>query len=118
VLNWNRYSKIEKEKKAWGMIPLEWTTSLRWQVLKDLWFRSELWAWDGAQYRKNDGSAFKGETGFDLNAGAEFRITKHLNIWLQMNNIFNNRYERWHQYEVFGFNILGGIVYSFNQKNP
>jgi len=32
-----------------------------------------------------------------------------------MNNILNNRYERWNQYEVFGFNILGGIVYSFNQ---
>jgi len=39
-----------------------------------------------------------------------------VDIWLQMNNIFNNRYERWNRYEVFGFNILGGIIYSFNQK--
>jgi hypothetical protein len=33
-----------------------------------------------------------------------------------MNNIFNNKYERWHQYPVYGFNILGGIVFRFDQK--
>ena len=58
----------------------------------------------------------EGGAAFDLNAGAEFRITKNFNLWLQMNNIFNNKYERWNQYQVFGFNILGGIVYSFAQK--
>jgi len=32
-----------------------------------------------------------------------------------MNNIFNNQYERWHQYKVYGFNILGGIIFSFGE---
>ncbi len=97
-------------------MPFEVNAGLRWQIMKDLWLKTDLWAWDGAQYRGKSGEAFKGETGFDLNAGAEFRITKHLNAWLQLNNIFNNKYERWHQYESFGINILGGITYSFNQK--
>ena len=114
TVNWNIF-KVEQEKKAWGMIPIELNTSLRWQLLKDLFFRADLWAWDGPRYRGKDGDSFKGEGAFDLNAGAEFRITKNFNVWLQMNNIMNNRYERWNQYEVFGFNILGGIVYSFNQ---
>jgi hypothetical protein len=114
TFDWKRFSKIEREAKAWGLIPLELSAQLRWQVLKDLWIRSELWAFDGAQYLKH-GEAFKGETGFDLNAGAEFRITKNFNLWLQMNNIFNNNYERWNQYESFGFNILGGVIYHFNQ---
>lgn len=115
ALNWNQFSKLQQEKRAWGILPIEFNAGLRWQVLKDLWIRSDLWAWDGAQYKKNN-TNYKGEAAFDLNAGAEFRITKNFNLWLQMNNIFNNRYERWNQYEVFGFNILGGIVYSFNQK--
>lgn len=114
-LNFNQFTKLQKEKKAWGLIPLELNAGLRWQLLKDLWLRADLWAWDGAQYRGKNGDAFKGETGFDLNTGAEFRITKNFNLWLQLNNIFNNKYERWHQYETFGFNILGGITYSFNQ---
>lgn len=115
-LNFNQFTKLQKEKKAWGMIPLELNAGLRWQLLKDLWLRADLWAWDGPQYRGKNGDAFKGETGFDLNTGAEFRITKNFNLWLQLNNIFNNKYERWHQYETFGFNILGGITYSFTQQ--
>ncbi len=114
VFNWN-FFKIQEYDKAWGMIPLELNTSIRLQLLRDLFLRAELWAWDGARYRGKNGDSFKGEGAFDLNAGAEFRITKNFNVWLQMNNIMNNRYERWNQYEVFGFNILGGIVYSFNQ---
>lgn len=114
-LNWNQFSKLQQEKRAWGILPIEFTAGLRWQVLKDLWIRSDLWAWDGAQYKMNN-TNYKGGAAFDLNAGAEFRITKNFNLWLQMNNIFNNKYERWNQYQVFGFNILGGIVYSFNQK--
>jgi len=114
IFNWNIF-KIEEYDKPWGMIPIELTTALRWQLLKDLFLRADLWTWDGARYRTKEGESFKGEGGFDLNAGAEFRITKNFNLWLQMNNILNNRYERWNQYEAFGFNILGGIVYSFNQ---
>jgi hypothetical protein len=115
IFNWN-FFKVEDQPKAWGMIPLELSANLRWQLLKDLFLRADLWAWDGAQFRGKTGESLKGEGAFDLNAGAEFRINKNFNIWLQMNNILNNRYERWHQYEVFGFNILGGIVYSFDQK--
>ncbi len=114
IFNWNIF-KIEEYDKPWGMIPLELTTTLRWQVLRDLFVRADLWTWDGARYRTKNNESFKGEGAFDVNAGAEFRVTKNFNVWLQMNNIFNNRYERWNQYESFGFNILGGIVYSFNQ---
>ncbi len=115
-LNFNQFTKLQKEKKAWGMIPLELNAGLRWQLLKDLWLHADLWAWDGAQYRGKTGDSFKGDGGFDLNTGAEFRITKNFNLWIQLNNILNNKYERWHQYESFGFNVLGGVTYSFNQK--
>ncbi|HUQ64925.1 MAG TPA: hypothetical protein VM101_02150 [Flavitalea sp.] len=114
TFNWNIFN-MQSQERAWGLIPLELTTGLRWQVMRDLFVRADLWTWDGAKYRGKNGESFKGETGFDLNAGAEFKINRNFSVWLQMNNIMNNRYERWHQYEVFGFNILGGIVYSFNQ---
>jgi hypothetical protein len=114
VFNWNIFT-IEEYDRPWGLIPIELSTTLRWQLLRDLFIRADLWTWDGARYRIKNGDTRKGEGAFDLNAGAEFRITKNFNVWLQMNNILNNRYERWNQYESFGFNILGGIVYSFNQ---
>lgn len=115
-LNFRQFTKLQKEKKAWGLIPVELNAGLRWQLLKDLWINADLFAWDGPQYQGKNGEAYKGDTGFDGNLGAEFRITKNFNLWLQLNNIFNNKYERWHQYPVYGFNVLGGITYSFNTK--
>ena len=107
---------MQNEQKAWGQIPLELTAGLRWQMIKDLWLTGSLWAWDGPQYLGKDGDNHKDNGSIDFNAGAEFRITKNFNLWVQFNNILNNEYERWHQYQTFGFNILGGITYSFNQK--
>jgi hypothetical protein len=116
ALTINQFLKLQDEAKAWGLIPVEFTTDLRWQVLKDLWLKADLWAFEGAAYRSPDGSAHYGNGGFDLDGGVEFRITRMLNLWFQMNNILNDKYQRWHQYPVYGFNFLGGIIFSFNTK--
>ena len=100
------------------MIPLEMNAGLRLQVIKDLWLKTDLFAWTGSQYRKQDGvDNAKLNGAIDLNAGLEFRITKNINLWTQFNNITNKQYQRWNQYPVYGFNLLGGIVFSFDQKN-
>ncbi len=108
--------KTRTQSQAWGLLPLEFNSTLRWQILKDLWLKSELWAWDGADYLVVNKSSGKNNPAVDLNAGVEFRITKQLNLWLQMNNIFNDKYQRWNQYQSYGFNILGGIIFSFSEK--
>lgn len=115
-LTLNQYSQVKGEAKAWGLLPVQFNADLRWKILKDFWLSSGLAAWNGAQYRTPLKTSEKGEGAFDLSAGLEYKITKQLNLWFQMNNIFNNKYERWHQYPVYGFNVLGGIVFSFNQK--
>lgn len=111
----SQYTGLQNNSKAWGLLPLEVTGSLRWQVLKDLQFKTDLFAWDGARYRNKAGSDQKSKAAFDLNTGVEFTVMPKLNLWVQFNNVFNNRYQRWNQYEVLGFNVLGGIVYSFAQ---
>jgi hypothetical protein len=108
--------KTSTQEKAWGLLPLEFNSTLKWQILKDLWLKSDLWAWDGADYLVVNKTSGKSNPAFDLNAGVEFRVTRQLNLWLQMNNIFNNKYERWNQYQSYGFNILGGIIFSFSDK--
>lgn len=112
-LTWNQFTKVQNETKAWGLLPFEFNASLQWQLWKDIWLKTDLFAWDGAAYRNKAKEPRKGETGFDLNAGVEFKVTRQLNLWVQMNNILNNTYERWNQYQVYGFNMLGGIVFTF-----
>ncbi|HUR64756.1 MAG TPA: hypothetical protein VMZ03_00265 [Chitinophagaceae bacterium] len=116
-LQFNQYTGLINNAKAWGMLPLELKAAMRMQIIKDLWLKGDLFAWSGPHYQKKDGSAGKLAGAFDLNAGLEFKITKNLNLWTQFNNVFNKQYQRWNQYPVYGFNFVGGIVFSFNQKN-
>jgi hypothetical protein len=112
-LTFNQYSSLKDNLKPWGLLPFEVNGSLRWQIVKDFLIKSDVYFWDGAQYRNMSGGSQKLQPAFDANAGVEFTILPNLNGWVQVNNLFNNKYERWHQYPVLGFNILAGIVYSF-----
>jgi len=112
----NDYNGIKGQKKAWGLLPLELNTALRLQIIKDLWLKGDLFGWSGPRYMKKNGDDGKLDGAFDLNAGLEFKITKNINLWTQFNNIFNKEYQRWNQYPVYGFNFVGGIIFSFAQK--
>ncbi len=116
-LQFNQFTGLKNNAKAWGLLPLELKTSMRMQIIKDLWLKGDLFAWGGPQFQKKDGTAGKLDGAMDLNAGLEFKITRNLNLWTQFNNIFNKQYQRWNQYPVYGFNFVGGIVFSFSQKN-
>jgi len=107
--------KTLTQYKAWGILPLEFTATVRLQVIKDLWLKADLWAFEGAYWRYLDKAVSSGPGGFDVSAGVEFKIARQLNLWLQMNNLFNDKYQRWNQYSVYGFNILGGVIFTFGR---
>jgi hypothetical protein len=107
------YSSLTVNKKAWGLLPLEANGSVKWKLLKDLQLKADLYLWDGNAYRTKTMEEKKAAAVADINLGAEFTVMPRLNLWLQMNNVLNNTYQRWNQYSVLGFTILGGVVYSF-----
>lgn len=50
---------------------------------------------------------------FDLSAGAEYKATSKLGVFVKANNIFNKEYSRYLYYPRMGFNVIGGVNYSF-----
>lgn len=116
-LTFNQYYGLKDNLKAFGLLPLEFKTALRLQIIKDLWLKTDLFAWSGPWATTRSNTVYKMAGATDLSAGLEFKITKNINIWSQFNNIFNKEYQRWNQYPVYGFNFVGGIVFSFDQKN-
>jgi hypothetical protein len=114
-LTMNRY-KMQVSEKAWGLLPLEWNTTMKVQVMKDLYVNANLYTFDGPWSLSREGQKNLGAA-TDLSAGLEFKIVDHIKIWGQFNNIFNKEYQRWNQYPTYGFNFLGGVVFSFAQKN-
>ncbi len=116
-VNFSQFSGLKTNDKAWGMIPLEVTSSMRLQVIKDLWLKTDLYAWQGPLHRNPNGQSYRDKGAVDLNAGLQFKITKNIDLWSQFNNIFNKEYQRWNQYPVYGFNFVAGVVFSFDQHN-
>jgi hypothetical protein len=112
----NKYTGVDVTNKAWGLLPLEFTTNIRLQILKDLYFKSDLYAFSSPWYRTKAEGSGKLPGALDLSAGLEFAVVKNIKLWAQFNNILNNPYERWKQYPVYGFNFLGGVVFSFAQN--
>jgi len=109
----NGYTGIQNNSHAWGMIPIQFDASLRWWAYKRLLIKADLNAFGGAPYllKKDVSNTLSG--GSDLSAGMEFVINKKFSAWLDLNNIFNNTYQRWYNYPVYGLNVLAGVIYKF-----
>jgi hypothetical protein len=112
-LNLTQYTSLATYDKAYGLIPMEITGTFKWKVNKDLQIKADAFLWDGSSYQNKLSQSQKLDPAADINLGAEFSVMPKLNLWIQMNNLLNNKYQRWNQYEVLGFNVLGGVVYSF-----
>ena len=67
----------------------------------------------GGHYLQKGNTAALFRPGSDLSAGIEFKINKMFSAWMDVNNILNDKYQRWHGYEVYGLNFLGGVKVSF-----
>lgn len=113
--NYYKFNSQVTEDRAWGLVPLEFSTNLRWNLLKDLWLTSDFFLWDGPLYKQKTGGSGRSPGAIDLNAGLEFRVTKNIFLWSKFNNLFNSKYQRWNQYDNYGFNMLIGGIYRFNQ---
>ena len=87
------------------------------QIIKDLWLKTDIYGWNRTLYQQYDGGVDRLDGALDLNAGLEFKVSRSLNLWAQFNNLTNKSYERWNQYPVYGFNFVGGVVFSFDQKH-
>jgi outer membrane cobalamin receptor len=75
--------------------------------------KSDFTAYTGSSYLLpgNVNKALSGAA--DLSAGVEVAINKKISAWLDINNILDNKYQRWYGYQVYGTNILAGVLLKF-----
>lgn len=50
----------------------------------------------------------------DLGVGATYKFNSKFSVFAKANNILNSNYSKYLYYRVNGFNIFGGLTYSFN----
>jgi len=113
ALNLYEYSSLTNYEKAYGLIPMEISGTFKWKMFKSVDIKAEAFLRDGSEFLNKALQSNKLAPSADINLGADIKLLPKLSIWLQMNNLLNNTYQRWNQYQVLGFNVLGGVVYSF-----
>lgn len=104
------YGGLDLAPKAYGLLPFEFKSSARAQLIKDLYLKGDLYNFAGTWHQDKNNEVQKSGAAFDLNIGAEFKLLSKLDLWIQLNNVFNQKYQRWNQYPVLGFQALGGVI--------
>lgn len=112
-ITYNGYVGMKNNAKAWNTLPLEFTSSLRWWAFRQVLLKADFYAYSGSYYLEKGNIAKAFKPGSDLSAGIEFKVNKTFSAWFDVNNILNDKYQRWHNYPVYGLNLMGGVRVNF-----
>lgn len=114
--NWYKFHGQKTAQRPWSLIPLEISGHIRWTILNDLVFTTDLFLWEGPLYfYRHTGISGRSPGAIDLNAGLQFSVTKNISLWSQFNNVLNSGYQRWNQYNNYGFNMVLGGIFRFGK---
>ena len=115
----NRYI-TNTEEFAWNLPELRLGIRGAYNLYNKIIVKADL-SMEGG--RKSPGGLFvtdpsvvdKYKMGFlaDMNLQGEYRYNKRVSGFIQFNNLAHQMYRRWHNYPVYGFQVLGGVTFSF-----
>lgn len=105
----------ENEEKAWHLPALESNIAAIYRMPEQkIKVKGELYIANGAPYKKIDDRTVDNLGALlDLSFGAEYGVTDRIGIFLDINNLLNNKRQRWNGYKVYGLNVLGGVFAKF-----
>jgi hypothetical protein len=119
------YSNYEtkNEVKAWNLPELRSSLAVRYDLQNKIVAKGSI-TFMGGRYTKSQNIGEVEELAplvygrklnpvFDFNLGAEYRFTKQISAFIDINNIISQNYEIWGNYPVQGINVMGGLTFSF-----
>lgn len=68
---------------------------------------------NGIKYKDYAGIDKKLNPLFNLGLNAQVDFYERYSVFLNLSNISSGQYQRWNQYQVYGFNIFGGLKVKF-----
>jgi hypothetical protein len=99
--------------RVWHQPSLRFNADFSFRPVKSLNITAYSRVLDGIYAINTLGQETKLKAAFDVGVGAEYTIVPRLCAFLNINNLFNNKYQRWYNYEAYGFNIFGGLRLKF-----
>jgi hypothetical protein len=112
-MTYNGYNDLKNNQKPWGAIPFEFINSISWQANNKFHLKSNFKYFTGAPFVLKYNVDKSISNGADLSISSEYSFNKKFSAWIDINNIFSNKYERWNNYQVYGINIFAGLIIKF-----
>jgi len=112
--NFSYYLYNSSYAHAFQYPDFEWNTTFSSMVSEKLALHGKFYV-IGARYSRDIGAleSKKLDPIFDLNVGADYRIRKNISLFIDLNNLTNQTYQRWANYKSYGFNGIAGATFSF-----
>ncbi len=108
--------KMSTELKAWhkpifdAYIDFYYNISNKFIISSSITGRSNVFAksYDGGNVVKKTLNGYA-----DISLGFEYRYSKILSGFININNLTSIKYYKWNNYPSYGFNLMGGVTYAF-----
>ncbi|MEZ5045703.1 MAG: CDC27 family protein [Chitinophagaceae bacterium] len=115
--------KLNTYANAWHYVPLEIDVHGSMQLMPKLKTNATMYVRSGSivlaqQKTSNDYYTKTLNAGVDMNAGLQYAWKPRWTLMADVYNLFNSKYMRWNQYDMFGTYGVLGIRYKFNGYNP
>ncbi|MBZ9786481.1 TonB-dependent receptor [Psychroflexus sp. CAK57W] len=117
---YGKYSSFSTEKgeEAWNLPEIELKAYMNYNFTENWNFSASLF-YVGERNERYlpvlSGSTSTTVDGFlDVNASVEYKIIPRLSVFANANNLLDNSYNRWQNYEIQGLQVLGGVIYQFD----
>ena len=109
-----RFYSLEDEEKPWHLPSLSLNAAGIYTLRAiPLQLRADLFVENGLPYQTPEGGVDHLNALLDLNLNAEYTITDIFGVWARVNNLLNNKRERFYQYPTIGTNFMLGASARF-----
>ena len=118
---YNVYSATNQQY-AWNLPAVKFTFRGNYNLFDKFYVKADFTFMDGRKSPKgilnpdpsqNSTDNFNLGLIADANLGFEYRYNKRISAFVQFNNLANQKYMRWYNYPVYGFQVLGGVTFGF-----
>lgn len=109
---WNY--ELLNQQKAWHKPLFDIFVDFRYNLASKIIFNACMYSYSESwNISPKDGTPVKIKPYSDINISLEYRYSKILSAFINLNNISSVKYQQWYNYPNYGLNVLGGFTYSF-----
>ncbi len=112
ALAYNAYTTTD-QLEAWHRPELEASFTAKFQIISQLRGNISYFLLNGIKAQTAIGETITLAAVHDLNLGLELSISERAGIFVELMNIFGRNYQRFNNYPVKGFQVIGGLSYKF-----